>query len=485
MRGSLITWMGLAISTASHVDAAAVTYPVPSVVPSRAAPLDRTPLGPSFEFFMWPSYMTNVTPVLQCLGQLTKVYKKTLPVRIGGTTQDRATYDPDFKGYVGYSVADPLDAPQTLTYGPAFFDLIHDFRLGFNRGDNNRTNTYEAVLKAKPKALKYLWGIELGNEPDFYLYQGKPVVVSPRNVTQEGADAASWAQGLIDVWEKPLPILAAGSYAGNTEYPLYPSTQYLISTAYSATIRAATKWYSGHLYASRKNLDTEMNHNQTVSDLAVFFNKISAANAVGRDFILGETDFHSEDLVIDSTFGAAISTLDRSLRALSMGMHRVFYHQGTVNQAYFNWWGTDVIHTPFYGAYLAVLAVAGGDQILESDTGNTSYAQYVIYKKGKPVKAVLINTDYFSGNGTRTASSFTMTGLRDGTVRAIRMTGSSSELRASVVHNQPSFLPTIGGQYFSDRDCALVGEPAAENARVSSGEVAFTLKASEAMLVSL
>ncbi|CZR50173.1 uncharacterized protein PAC_00045 [Phialocephala subalpina] len=260
MRGSSITWIGLAINTVSHVHAAAMTYLAPSVIPSRAAPLDRTPLGTS---------------------------------------------------------------------------------------------------------------------------------------------------GFIDVWKEPLPILAAGSYAGNTEYPLYTSTQYLISTAYKATIRAATKRCSGHLYASGKNLNAEMNHNHTVSDLAVFANKISAANAFGRDFILGETSFHSENLAIDSTFGAAISTLDRSLRSLSMG------------------------------------------------------------------------------NGTRTASSFTMTGLQNGTVRAIRMTGSSSELRAGVVHNEPSLLPTIGGQYFSSSDRALVSEPAAENARVSSGEVTFTLKASAALLAYL
>lgn len=47
-----------------------------------------------------------------------------MPIRIGGTTQDRATYDPALKGYVSYSVDDPLEAPMSLTYGPKFFDLI-------------------------------------------------------------------------------------------------------------------------------------------------------------------------------------------------------------------------------------------------------------------------------------------------------------------------------------------------------------------------
>ena len=53
-----------------------------------------------------------------------ELYGKKMPVRIGGTTQDRATYDPEFDGYVSYHVDHPLDPPMTLTYGPRFFDLI-------------------------------------------------------------------------------------------------------------------------------------------------------------------------------------------------------------------------------------------------------------------------------------------------------------------------------------------------------------------------
>jgi hypothetical protein len=78
------------------------------------------------EFFMWPSYMTNITPPMQCISRISEIYNKRMPIRIGGTTQDRATYDPNFDGYVSYSVANPLDAPDTLTYGPKFWDLISE-----------------------------------------------------------------------------------------------------------------------------------------------------------------------------------------------------------------------------------------------------------------------------------------------------------------------------------------------------------------------
>lgn len=74
---------------------------------------------------MWPSYMTNITPPMQCIDQFNKIYGSKIPIRIGGTTQDRATYDPNMKdAYVSYTTPDPLVAPTALTYGPKFFDLI-------------------------------------------------------------------------------------------------------------------------------------------------------------------------------------------------------------------------------------------------------------------------------------------------------------------------------------------------------------------------
>jgi hypothetical protein len=73
---------------------------------------------------MWPSYMTNISLTRPCIDHFNKIYGQKMPIRIGGTTQDRATYDPTFGGYVSYKVDDPLEAPMNLTYGPRFFDLI-------------------------------------------------------------------------------------------------------------------------------------------------------------------------------------------------------------------------------------------------------------------------------------------------------------------------------------------------------------------------
>ena len=46
----------------------------------------------------------------------------------------------------------------------------------------------------------------------------------------------------------------------------------------------------------------------------------------------GETGFHGQDVATDATFGGALQILDKTLRATSVGVERLFYHQGTINQ---------------------------------------------------------------------------------------------------------------------------------------------------------
>ncbi|KAL6912444.1 hypothetical protein FSST1_010204 [Fusarium sambucinum] len=473
--------------------AAAPNYAVPGTQPVNAAKLDVSPVGASFEFFMWPSYATNISLTLPCLDHFNKLYGKKIPIRIGGTTQDRATYDPLFKGYVSYKVDDPLDAPMSLTYGPKFFDLIKSYGtetiLGLNRGLNNRTNTFSAASMAKAKANEQLWALELGNEPDlFYKYWQYPVAQAPWNETQEAFDAADWAQDFINHWKSPLPILAGGGYAIPFQIePGWPNMPYLINEAYNATVKGATKVYNGHLYAfsnaSADDLDIEMSHQRTVDDLDLL--PISTAKSAGRPYIIGETGFHGLDYEMDATFGSAIQTVDKTLRALSIGTQRLFYHQGTINQAFFNWWRSDQLNAVFYGAYFGALAVANGDHIVASDNGSDRYAQYIIYRKNKPYKIVFVNTDYYSGSGLRSTTTFTATGLKNGKAKALRMTGPSSETTIPLKQTNPSLEPNIGGQYFSNRDCSVRGNQKFEIFSIKEGKLVISLKASEALIIYL
>jgi hypothetical protein len=46
----------------------------------------------------------------------------------------------------------------------------------------------------------------------------------------------------------------------------------------------------------------------------------------------GETGFHATDVDSDASFGGALQILDKSLRAVSLGIKRLYYHQGTIDQ---------------------------------------------------------------------------------------------------------------------------------------------------------
>lgn len=122
-----------------------------------------------FEFFAFPSYFTNVTGTNQCLANWKALTGVWPPIRIGGTTQDRASYDASTSAYVVYTVASPADAPATLTFGSKFMTLANTYAgtvvMGLNRGKNDLANTI-AAAKVAVSEMGNLLAIELGNEPE-------------------------------------------------------------------------------------------------------------------------------------------------------------------------------------------------------------------------------------------------------------------------------------------------------------------------------
>ncbi len=152
--------------------AAAVMFTIPSQAHTgnyKYASVDPAPVGISFEFFAFPSYFTNVTATTQCLSNWKDLTGVWPPIRIGGTTQDRAQYDATTTAYVVYTVSNAADAPASLTFGSSFMTLANKYSgsvvVGLNRGKNNIQNTIDAA-KAAVNGMSNLLAIELGNEPE-------------------------------------------------------------------------------------------------------------------------------------------------------------------------------------------------------------------------------------------------------------------------------------------------------------------------------
>jgi len=137
---------------------------------------------------------------------------------------------------------------------------------------------------------------------------------------------------------------------------------------------------------------------------------------------------------------------------------------------------------PYYGATAAVAFLAGARYISALDAGNTNYAAYASFDgEGRPMRVLLLNSDYYTGSGSRGAQSFTLTGLAGATaVKAKRLTAGSSLSRADRGDDL-----SFGGQYWVNGTCVVGGTERFETASVQNGQATFDIKAAEALVVYL
>ncbi|KAI0145109.1 glycoside hydrolase family 79 protein [Xylariaceae sp. FL1272] len=472
----------LAFAAAIH-SAIAVSFTIPSQAHTgsyRYAALDVAPVGISFEFFAFPSYFTNVTATEQCLSNWKDLTGVWPHIRIGGTTQDRALYDAKTSAYVVYSVANAADAPASLTFGSSFMALANKYGgsvvVGLNRGKNNISNTI-AAAQAAVSGMSNLLAIELGNEPEYYTSDGQPIASGTWNAATDAASQNNWDITVGSAVGKQAIIQAGNS---NASPPGWGAAE-LIATE-NATVKAYVYDYAHHNYPGG-TVTSLMSHSGISSNLHVFDADVTAALGTGKQYVFGETNSVSGGgaATVSPTFGAALWTMDYVVRASYSNITRTYFHHGTVGNCQYCFWGRYSMGAPYYGAYTATAFMAGASSLTALDTGTTNYAAYVTFDaSGAPLKALLYNSDYYSGSGTRSTQTFTLAGLTGSSVRAKRLTGDSAVARVD-----QGGKVTFGGQTFTDGTCVVSGTETFETLTVSGGQASAALKASEALLVYL
>jgi hypothetical protein len=113
------------------------------------------------------------------------------------------------------------------------------------------------------------------------------------------------------------------------------------------------------------------------------------------------------------------------------------------------------------------------------DGGSDEFAGYAVFDQECGMRTVvLVNTEYYGGNGTRPIEQFVLQGLEGRHVMARRLIANSALSRQDEGEN-----PTIGGQSFSNETCRLTEDPLFEVADVKDGSVSFAVSASEALIV--
>lgn len=271
-------------------------------------------------------------------------------------------------------------------------------------------------------------------------------------------------------------IIQAGN--SNDSPPTWGAAELI--AAENATAKSYVYDYAHHNYPGG-TLTNLMSHKSISSNIAVFNADIAAAATTGKEYVLGETNSVSGGGAagVSPLFGAALWTMDYVLRASLTNIKRTYFHHGTVGLCYYCFWGRYSMGAPYYGAYAATAAMAGGAYISALDAGSDNYAAYVIYDISKtPIKVLLYNSDFYA-SGTRGSETFVLSGL-GGNVKAKRLTATSANARVDQ-GGQMSF----GGSTFANGTCVKGGEEVFESVSVTGGVGSFVVGASEALLVYL
>ncbi|WWC66094.1 uncharacterized protein I303_108716 [Kwoniella dejecticola CBS 10117] len=450
---------------------------------------DSAPVGLSIEFFAFPGYVQDVDKTSQCIANLDAASESQTRVRIGGTTQDRALYDPSLTSPAKFVIPTPGGAPLNLTYGPSFFDLAEQLQrptvVGLNRRLNQLDNTIAAAKQAV-ETMDNLFAIELGNEPDLYV---KADPIANNQTWTPALDAATqidWQKAVSSALQKD-DIIEAGVFLQPPKF----SVQELAPLEQGNGTLNIVKTFADHAYpqsacgGSKTDLATLMDHARIKTFVDSFSPEVEAASAVNKPIVFGETNSATcGGGGISPTFGAAIWIADYVLQAVSLGYSRLYFHQGTIGNCAYCWWGTSNVFAPYYGAYFATSALSGMSSVASLDDGTTSLAAYALYAEdcNTPKRVVLINTDYYPNTTTtsRPSQTFDLSSLGEDctSVKVKRLTAPYATSQQELGQT-----PTFGGVSFDNSTCDALGSEQYEYVDVKDGSAQVEVWSSEAVLV--
>ncbi|KAJ4159775.1 hypothetical protein NW765_013764 [Fusarium oxysporum] len=432
-----------------------VVINVPRVASDDAASLDPSPVSFSLPFAGLPGYFPGIPLTLKCLGTFKDVSSKWPPIRIGGTSEDYATFDPNLA--VPNVITGTAPTGQGIsTYGPLLMRLVAD---------------YQGPIVWVFGAIK------------------QPIASTVNEWTPEtDAESESEWQAAIGQAINRNSIFQAASYYQN------PTLEWSAANYFKYANASADKYirvFSHHNYPQSAissqedppNAEALMSHINVTKNVGLYKDDVKAAQARGFDYVFGETNSVSGNGSPGQgeTFATGLWVLDYALQAASIGIKRLYFHQGTAGKSYYVWFNEKGVLSPFYGGYVAAQAMAGGSRIQALDGGSTNYAGYSIHgSNGKVKKLVLINTDFFNGNGTRSTQKFVLKNLSSKRVSAMRLTAKSSLSR-----QDDGEAPTFAGISVDDSTCQPSGKTVVETVDVTGGSASFNLAASEALLITL
>ncbi|XP_006455732.1 hypothetical protein AGABI2DRAFT_195117 [Agaricus bisporus var. bisporus H97] len=411
-------------------------------------------------------------------------------IRVGGNTQETAEVTHDFDAFPNgrvmekdlSGVTNPTQTPPLLIT-PGYLALLGnisslmniDWYLGIPFFDV--ANLKLDIVELGQQYLgEHLIGIEVGNEPDFYVSHGhRAEGYGPPNYVDEfgqvvsamnnDANAANrklligpnvdlnwniqdvWDTGFVDRYNENLVALAVERYPTDNCFAQFGS----------GTPRNAQDEFPNYLT------------HQSGQDMAgPYLASTAFAQTKGKPFLMFETNTASCGgfAGISDVFGAALWAVDYAMTMahsnfsgimFHFGGQNVFYNPFTpppTNQSAFHQWTVGPI---YYSALVVAEAIgsSGNAQVIDlvANGGELLTPAYAIYENGQPVRMLLVNfVDDPSGNSDITAS-ISVGGGQTGVPGATPASVKVKYLRAGSVSQKGNYTwagQTWGDHFFSD-----------------------------------
>ncbi|OZJ05201.1 hypothetical protein BZG36_02443 [Bifiguratus adelaidae] len=341
-------------------------------------------------------------------------------IRLGGTSQDYAFYDPSSS--FTFNTTDPFLFNSRSFFGPRFFDILAQITAQINTtwtmGLNLATaypNADQVVgmVEAAQKTLgNQLVGLELGNEPDQYGLALYHVRTRKWNIEeyvhQFQVFSTDIQNNLTRQLSSPLWRGAVFGYSWSIDELLQTDYLRLVRPEINAITRHAYAESACFLNQSIPSMQALVNKTNTRRMMSKYITEIQKTVDNGIPYVMGETNSIScyGYPGISDTFGSAVWLVDFLLQLAAHNVSQALVHS-TVRASYSviapTSWDTRVNHPSqwvtkpvFYGMLVVAEALATTRQaiISEIDTvgGNADgLSAYVIYDRGQISSLVLVS----------------------------------------------------------------------------------------------
>ncbi|KAJ7058749.1 glycoside hydrolase family 79 protein [Mycena amicta] len=487
----------------------------------------------SIEQDTWTDWAGTTAPNTYLVNVLNNLKQRTGEppwFRIGADSEDTTDFNPalEFSEIVPATptVATPYPEAVAVIVGDGFYQsadhLPSGTRVvwGVNLLHQNMTATFlEAksiqkafnshAMKAAGVTLKF---IEIGNEPDLYnSHVRRSFLFEQGPNSKENHTSANWnVSAFVAQWTEFATNLTDAGIVTPGSGPKYfgPSFALVsnVATSFSplgifdggildSPAGSLLKTYSAHHYqcGGGENLADIVVKANVRSNLTQLSPAIAVAHSHGLPYVLGETNscFGHGAVNTSNVGGIATWTLDYTLFAGTLGIARVFFHQGigykynaiqpvTLTRSILD---ASPLSTPlpphvqpaYHAALVAAEAIgtSGFTTAVELDIDDDEVSGYAFYEKGTLKRAVFISHKmFFAGSGA---------------ARGVRNISLSSGKDTETVQVKRLFIPSAdattglvwAGQSFDTADGKPGGKVVVEKASVG----AITLSDTEIVLV--